>query len=620
MGNRHTVTSSTSAARDRKISQRRTPRSGGATLASIPRVADERAYLYEIIRTIGSGPDLDSILAGVVRLATEATGCHACLIWFLEGDRLILRASSIPYASLAGTLSVAIGEGLVGWVAATRRSTFIEENALNDPRVKYFPELEEEHFQSLVSVPMFDRNGDVMGVISLHAEAPHEFARADLDLLEHTASLIAGAVENAKLYEDSTARVQLLTDLSRLSGRIATAADLAELIRIVCRGTSELLRASRCRVYLLDADGSLDVGAEDPPIPDPASPGSGETAESLWPHEPWDPARLASTLFGDDLEGEPMFARLATGEEHLGLLAVVSPTPPPGAETALAAVAAHATVAIRQHELVERLLEKNLVTEFFQALGRGDRASGKALDLAARLGVDLEDPHTVVIAQPWMGDPPEADTVGSEKWNEGAIWLEAILAALAPGTLVDHVERSVRGLVPSTAPEHHLIVADIRHALERSSHPSFCVGLSEPCRGAEAFADGFREAASAAEIGALLKGKPGVTLFRELGGYRYVLAPSDAMRDRDRQRLKGLVEYDRRRGTELLDTLERYLDERGNAVGTARALFIHPNTLRQRLERIERESGIDLESDDWLSLAIAVKGVRLDLLRGTSAT
>ena len=62
------------------------------------------------------------------------------------------------------------------------RSAFISEGALEDPRVKYFPEFEEERFQSLVSVPMFGRDGEVMGIISLHAEAPHEFVRTDLDL------------------------------------------------------------------------------------------------------------------------------------------------------------------------------------------------------------------------------------------------------------------------------------------------------------------------------------------------------------------------------------------------------------------------------------------------------
>jgi DNA-binding PucR family transcriptional regulator len=75
------------------------------------------------------------------------------------------------------------------------------------------------------------------------------------------------------------------------------------------------------------------------------------------------------------------------------------------------------------------------------------------------------------------------------------------------------------------------------------------------------------------------------------------------------------VEYDRRRGTQLLDTLEGYLDHGGNVVVTSRALFIHPNTLRQRLDRIRRVSGVDLEQDDWLSLAVATKAVKLQRMR-----
>ena len=98
-----------------------------------------------------------------------------------------------------------------------------------------------------------------------------------------------------------------------------------------------------------------------------------------------------------------------------------------------------------------------------------------------------------------------------------------------------------------------------------------------------------------------------------------MLTSPDLARDVDRQRLDRLVAYDRRRGTTLLDTLERFLDERGNVVGTARTLYIHPNTLRQRLERIETETGLDLERDDWLSLAIAVKVVKLEYLRGRSS-
>ena len=46
-------------------------------------------------------------------------------------------------------------------------------------------------------------------------------------------------------------------------------------------------------------------------------------------------------------------------------------------------------------------------------------------------------------------------------------------------------------------------------------------------------------------------------------------------------------------------------------IESARALFIHPNTLRQRLGRIEELTGLRLDEDDLLSLELAIKLARL---------
>jgi hypothetical protein len=54
-----------------------------------------------------------------------------------------------------------------------------------------------------------------------------------------------------------------------------------------------------------------------------------------------------------------------------------------------------------------------------------------------------------------------------------------------------------------------------------------------------------------------------------------------------------LIDYDRRRRTALLDTLERYLSSAA-AIESARALYIHPNTLRQR-------AGASRSSAGWTS-------------------
>ncbi len=59
-------------------------------------------------------------------------------------------------------------------------------------------------------------------------------------------------------------------------------------------------------------------------------------------------------------------------------------------------------------------------------------------------------------------------------------------------------------------------------------------------------------------------------------------------------------------------TLEEFLSRRGTITGTAEALYIHPNTLRQRLRRIMELTGLDLRKEDWLMVEIAVKLAALE--------
>ena len=101
--------------------------------------------------------------------------------------------------------------------------------------------------------------------------------------------------------------------------------------------------------------------------------------------------------------------------------------------------------------------------------------------------------------------------------------------------------------------------------------------------------------------------------FDELGPYKYLLRMSlDAdVRDSYREAVAKLADYDRERSTSLLLTLEEFLRRRGNISATSEALFVHPNTLRQRLRRISELCGLDLRTDDWLMIEIAVKLVRL---------
>ena len=102
------------------------------------------------------------------------------------------------------------------------------------------------------------------------------------------------------------------------------------------------------------------------------------------------------------------------------------------------------------------------------------------------------------------------------------------------------------------------------------------------------------EAADAARIGGALVARASRCRYEGLGAYKYLvhLELEDAPHDRYRHSVEELLEYDRRRGARLVETLERFLADRGSVAASARALYIHPNTVRQRLERIERVTGL----------------------------
>ena len=140
---------------------------------------DSRAFLRQIISTVASSLELDEVLRSVVRLLSEGSSVHACFVYLVEdgGKRLVLRAAGEPYEHLIGDIVLERPRGLAWWAAERNEPAFIPENLLDDPRVEYVPELEEEKFQSLLSVPIAARDGTVIGVISAHTEAPHAFTR-----------------------------------------------------------------------------------------------------------------------------------------------------------------------------------------------------------------------------------------------------------------------------------------------------------------------------------------------------------------------------------------------------------------------------------------------------------
>ena len=266
---------------------------------------------------------------------------------------------------------------------------------------------------------------------------------------------------------------------------------------------------------------------------------------------------------------------------------------------------------LKKAELIERLTAENIVKDMFEALAAGSVEAAEAKAAEARC--DLTRPHVFLhtVRAP----------AGRRGLPRGPRWPRSSRRACAgstrarsstPGTT------GVRAIAPLPTAARRA-VERLRQACEElAARRGSSSGSATWTAARRARRRRMREAADAARIGRSLVAGGGAVSYEALGAYKYLvhLELDDAPHDRYRQSVEELIEYDRRRGARLVETLERFLADRGSVAASARALYIHPNTVRQRLERIERVTGLDLGKEDLLSLELALKLARLHAVRG----
>jgi sugar diacid utilization regulator len=107
-----------------------------------------------------------------------------------------------------------------------------------------------------------------------------------------------------------------------------------------------------------------------------------------------------------------------------------------------------------------------------------------------------------------------------------------------------------------------------------------------------------------------------VMAFDDTGAYRLLLsAMSEDPAELQRfyaETIEPLVAYDEQYETDLVVTVEAFLDADGNVAGTASRLFTHRHTIRYRLERVRELSGLDVGSTDGREkLSLGLKAMRV---------
>jgi sugar diacid utilization regulator len=238
---------------------------------------------------------------------------------------------------------------------------------------------------------------------------------------------------------------------------------------------------------------------------------------------------------------------------------------------------------------------------------------------AAELGCDLAGGATAVVVRARPQGPEEGD------WRARVLTLaergaraieRGSLAALAEAGWSRHGERELVILVPGA--DHatgRRAVTAVLHELE-ASLPGFVVTVARSRHTAEP-ADLHRAGAEALLAANVAEARGLAELsFEETGAYRLLL-PAMAEDPRELQgffeeTVAPLVTYDEQYETELVRTLETFLDADGNVARTSEKLFTHRHTIRYRLERVKELTTLDVSSTDGRErLSLGLKAMRV---------
>ncbi|HXR60491.1 MAG TPA: helix-turn-helix domain-containing protein [Solirubrobacterales bacterium] len=239
---------------------------------------------------------------------------------------------------------------------------------------------------------------------------------------------------------------------------------------------------------------------------------------------------------------------------------------------------------------------------------------GDIVARAAELGADLDRGAGVVI----LRAAPRAAQTG--EWRERVLVLaQRALRALAPGSLAasDGGEAAeIAAIVPAEDDER---LARAAAGLSRELDDSLggfhlTVGRSRRVADPVDLYRAGNEAQLAVNVGEA-EGRA-LLAFEDTGAYRLLLpAMSEDPAELESfyaETVRPLREYDEQYETELVATVEAYLDNDGNVAATAKQLFTHRHTIRYRLERVRELCGHDVSSTEGREkLGLGLKAMRV---------
>ncbi|WDV49698.1 helix-turn-helix domain-containing protein [Streptomyces coeruleorubidus] len=550
----------------------------------------ELSALFETAHDLAGLRDLDAVLQAIVQRARSLLGTDVAYLSLNDPARgdTYMRVTEGSVAAGFQQLRLGMGEGLGGLVAQTARP-YVTDDYFKDDRFQHTLTIDagvrDEGLVAILGVPL-TLGHHVIGVLFAADRRARVFEREQIALLGSFAALAAAAIDTANLLAETRSA---LADLERANEIIQDRSGVIERASDVHDRLAELV---------LRGGGVHDVAAAVSEVLD----GTVEFAEAA--------AAPAEALEASRAEGHAVrheddwIAAVAAGGELLGALVLyghpgLDPVDQRTLERA-AMVTSLLLLARRSAAEAEQRVRGELLDDLLDARDRDPRL---LRERAARLHADLDAVH-VVLAARLEGDAPDADQEADARRRLAAA--ASHLAATRQGLAAARDGGTVL-LLPlgpgDTATE--LARRAARH-LGTAVHAPVTVGASAPAENLatrpDSVATAYAEARRCLDALRLL-GRRGDGAAAEDFGFLGLLLAGDRDIPGFVDRTIGqVVDYDRRRGTELLRTLDAYFACGMSPARTKDELHVHVNTVAQRLERVGRLLG-----DDWQSPARALE-------------
>jgi GAF domain-containing protein len=566
----------------------------------------ELSALFDTAGDLAALRSVDSVLTAIVRRARQLLGTDVSYLTLNDavlGDTY-MRVTEGSVSARFQALRLPMGAGLGGLVAQTA-APYATASYFTDARFRHTHEINDgvldEGLVAILGVPLI-RGSQVIGVLFAADRSERTFERSEVSLLGSLAAHAAIALDNARLLEETRAALDELSAASReLRAHTASVERAAgahdRFIDVVLRGGGVEDVAAAVTETLGGAITVLDDEGR-------GTPADTSTPDAGLPPDPAGALALARTTGRTVRDGAWWTAAVTVGSELLGGLVLRRDEELSDADQRILERAALVTALLllirRTAGEAENRVRGELLEELLTSPGRDPDG---LRERARRLGADLDRPYAVVSARVEEQSRPRALAAATH------------LAATRGGLAGMH-DGTVVLCLPELEPG--VAAATVCRELTGAGAGPVTVGGAGPASGPGAVATAHAEAARCAATLVALGRSGGWASADELGFFGLLVGDGRDVRGFVTATLTPVLEYDERRGTELVATLQAFFDAGGSPARAAETLRVHVNTVTQRLERVGRLLG-----KDWSTPARALEvqlALRLHRLAGSDPT